>query len=226
MYCLKTEEGALYKLLYADDLVLMAETMEELEAQFIRWKAAFEGKELKINLGKTKIMKSGVGSGVVVLSKIDPCGVWDERAELNFVRCKTCKKWVHARCARVKTVSCKMNGNFECRVCMNVSNKVCKNVSNVCLSELERRNNFCYIRNGGRGKELIVIRRIGLGWKAFNSMFSMLCDKRHTWNIKGKIYRRCVRPVMTYGSETWVVKSVDESIYTHLHIIYRYLHII
>ena len=29
-------KGALYELLYADDLVLMAGTMEELEAQFIR----------------------------------------------------------------------------------------------------------------------------------------------------------------------------------------------
>ena len=29
-------KGALYELLYADDLVLMAETMKELEAQFIR----------------------------------------------------------------------------------------------------------------------------------------------------------------------------------------------
>ena len=29
-------KGALYKLLYADDLVLTAETIEELEAQFIR----------------------------------------------------------------------------------------------------------------------------------------------------------------------------------------------
>ena len=66
-------KGALYELLYVDDLVLMAETMEELEAQFIRWKAAFEGKGLKINLGKTKVMESD--GGVVVLAKIDPCDV-------------------------------------------------------------------------------------------------------------------------------------------------------
>ena len=39
-------KGALYELLYADDLVLMAETMKELEEQFIRWKAVFEGKGL------------------------------------------------------------------------------------------------------------------------------------------------------------------------------------
>ena len=36
-------KGALYELLYADDLVLMAETMEELEKQFNHWKSAFEG---------------------------------------------------------------------------------------------------------------------------------------------------------------------------------------
>ena len=39
----------------------------------------------------------------------------------------------------------------------------------------------------------------------------MLCGKRHTWNIKGKIYRTCVRPVMTCGSETWVVRFVEKS---------------
>ena len=73
-----SEDGrkdALYELLYADDLILMAETIEELEAQFIRWKAAFEGKRLKINFGKTKVMESGGGSRVFVLAKIDPCGV-------------------------------------------------------------------------------------------------------------------------------------------------------
>ena len=174
-------KGALYELLYADDLVLMAETIEELEAQFLRWKA-FEGKGLKINLGKTKVMKSGSGGGVVVLAKIELCGVCGKRAKVNCVRCKTCKKLVHARCARVKKVSCRMNGNFECRVCMNASNKVWNNVSNGCLSELEKVNNFCYLgdnMNGGEESELAVTCRIGPGWKAFNSMSSMLCGKTH-----------------------------------------------
>ena len=208
-------KGALYELLYADDLFLMAETMEELEAQFIRWKAAFEGKGLKVNLGKTKVMESSGGRGVVVLAKIYPCGVCGKRAKVNCVRCKTCKKWIHGRYARVKRVSPRMNGNFECRVCMNGSNEECKNASNGCLGELERVNSYCYLGdnvNGGGGNELAVTQRIGLGWKAFNSVSSMLCGKRHTWNIKGQIYRTCVRPVMTYGSETWVVRSLEESI--------------
>ena len=155
------------------------------------------------------------GGGVVVLAKIDPCGVCGKRAKVNCVRCKTCKKWIHAQCARVKKVPCRINGNFECRVCMNGAKVECKNASNGCLGELERINSYCYLGdnvNGGGGSELAVTRRIGLGWKAFNSVSFMLCDKRHTWNIKGQIYRTCVRPVMTYGSETWVVRSVEESI--------------
>ena len=91
---------------------------------------------------------------------------------------------------------------------MNGANVECKNASNGCLGELERVNSYCYLRdnvNGGGGSELAVTRRIGLGWKTFNSVSSMLCGKRHTWNIKGQIYR-------TYGSETWVVRSVEESI--------------
>ena len=66
--------------------------------------------------------------------------------------------------------------------------------------------------NGGGGSELAVTRRIGLGWKAFNSVFSMLCGKRHTRNIKRQIYRTCVRLVMKYGSKTWVVRSVEKII--------------
>ena len=131
------------------------------------------------------------------------------------MRCMTCKKWIHARCARVKRVSRRMNGNFECRVCMNGSNEECKNASNGCLGKLDRVNSYCYLGdnvNGGGGSELAVTRRIGLDWKTFNSVSSMICGKRHTWNIKGQIYRTCVRLVMTYGSENWVVRSVEKSI--------------
>ena len=70
----------------------MAETMEELKAQFIHWKTTLEKKRLKINLSKTKVMERGGGGGVVVLAKIDPHGVCCKRAKINCMRCKTCKK--------------------------------------------------------------------------------------------------------------------------------------
>ena len=66
--------------------------------------------------------------------------------------------------------------------------------------------------NGGEKSELAGTRRIGLGGKAFNSVSSMVCGKRDTRKIKGQIYRTYVRPVMTNGSKTWVVRTVEESI--------------
>ena len=47
MLTLNLLEGALSESLYADDLVLMSETMEELRNKFINWKEAFESKGLK-----------------------------------------------------------------------------------------------------------------------------------------------------------------------------------
>ena len=46
-------EGALSGLLYANDLVLMSETIEGLRNKFLTWKEAFESEGLKVNLWKT-----------------------------------------------------------------------------------------------------------------------------------------------------------------------------
>ena len=51
-------KGVLYELLYVGDRVIMTETMEELEAQINRWKSAFEGRGLKVNIGKAKSVES------------------------------------------------------------------------------------------------------------------------------------------------------------------------
>ena len=82
----------------------MAETMEPLKTQSIRWKAAFEEKGLEFNNGMTKVMKNGGGREVVVLAKIDPWGVCGKRTKVNCVKCETCK-WVQTRYDRRKKVS-------------------------------------------------------------------------------------------------------------------------
>ena len=98
-------KGDLYGLLYADDLVLKAETMEELEVQVKCWKTAFEGKDLKVNMDKSKNLECSTGTSLPVESKIDPLGVCGRRAKTNCSTYKTCQKWVHVRCAKVKKVT-------------------------------------------------------------------------------------------------------------------------
>ena len=94
-------KGWMKQILYADDLVLMGETMEELRENFDEWREAFESKGLRVNLGKTKLMVSEMEEEAFD-SKIDPCGVCGTRVMSNSVLCRACCKWVHARCTEKK----------------------------------------------------------------------------------------------------------------------------
>ena len=44
--------GVVNEVLYADELVLMSETMEDLKERLWNWKDALESKGLKVNTGK------------------------------------------------------------------------------------------------------------------------------------------------------------------------------
>ena len=48
------KEGLPIELMYADVLVLLADSVEELIEKLMRWRAGMEGKGLRVNLGKTK----------------------------------------------------------------------------------------------------------------------------------------------------------------------------
>ena len=52
--------GWMKQILYADNLVLMGETMEELRENLDEWKEAFESKGMRVNLGETKLRVSGM----------------------------------------------------------------------------------------------------------------------------------------------------------------------
>ena len=73
---------------------------------FIKWKEAFESKDSKVCLGKTKVMVSGgITKDVQSKSKLDPCGLCSLRVKVNSVLCVHCGKWIHGRCARVKIMT-------------------------------------------------------------------------------------------------------------------------
>ena len=51
------------ELLYAHNLVLMIESIEELKEKVIRWKECMEAKGLRMNTDKTKVIVSGKDKG-------------------------------------------------------------------------------------------------------------------------------------------------------------------
>ena len=78
------------ELLYADGLVLMSETTGDLKERFWNWKDALEGKSLKVNTRKTKVMVSG-SKGELFKNKKDPRGVCRKRVMANSVLCTKCR---------------------------------------------------------------------------------------------------------------------------------------
>ena len=50
--------GLPWELLYADDLALMASSLQDLENKYKAWKEGMETKGLRVNTNKTKVMVS------------------------------------------------------------------------------------------------------------------------------------------------------------------------
>ena len=77
---------------------------------------------------------------------------------------------------------------------------------------LEIVENFCYlgdILGSEGGVERSVITRIGIAWRKFRELLSLLTSRVLSLQVRGRLYEACVRSVMLYESETWVVKEED-----------------
>lgn len=59
----KLGKGRVYTLSYADDMVLLAENEEEMRSMMERLEEFFDRKRLKLNIGKTKIVRFRKGGG-------------------------------------------------------------------------------------------------------------------------------------------------------------------
>jgi hypothetical protein len=83
------------ELLYADDLVLIAETKELLLQKVRNWKKGMKKKGLRVNAGKTKIMWYKQSMGQTEDSRVHPCGVCRKGVGDNSILCVECSRWVH-----------------------------------------------------------------------------------------------------------------------------------
>ncbi|KAK3526991.1 hypothetical protein QTP86_006131 [Hemibagrus guttatus] len=63
--------------------------------------------------------------------------------------------------------------------------------------------------NGECGKE--VKKRVLAGWNGWRKVSGVLCDRKISARIKGKVYRTVVRPAMLYGLETVSLRKRQES---------------
>ncbi|XP_065315796.1 uncharacterized protein LOC135924631 [Gordionus sp. m RMFG-2023] len=210
-------EGLPWEILYADDLVLMANSEGELRDKVSKWKMTMKAKGLKMNASKTKVMIGGENLKIEESGKW-PCGVCGKGVARNSIQCTRCQKWVHKRCSGKKGSLMLERMTFICKTCMKgIHNN--DNLKNGGLDignglTLEKVDKFCYLGdmlNADGGVDSAVVARIRQAWKKFREMSSILTNKKVSLKLKGKVYVNCVRSCLVYGGETWAMKAIHEA---------------
>ena len=205
--------GCPWELLYADDLVIMAETIEELEQRLGLWKQRLEAKGLRVNMGKTKILCSRHD----VKPKVDkskwPCAVCRKGVGSNSILCRTCNHWVHKRCSGVRGRLVD-DPTFKCKVCTGVITPPVQGLAEISIGDekLEVVDAFCYLgdvtdQTGGCFDATTA--RVRSAWKNFRELLPVLTNKGISLRARGHAYNACIRSILLYASETWPVKSED-----------------
>jgi len=78
-----------WELLYADDLVVIAETEEDVIKRLSEWKNNVENRGMRVNRNKTKVMISGECQKPVQKAATSPCGVCGRGVSSNSIQCTT-----------------------------------------------------------------------------------------------------------------------------------------
>ena len=191
--------GCPWELLYAGDLMISAEAMEELLVKLQTWKTEMEKKGLCVNMGKTKIMESGINLDMLKKSGKYPCGVCQSGVgSSNAIFCGGCKRWVHKKC--------------RCARCLGTARAIDeREVSEVEVGneKLEVVPEFCYLGDmlsAGGGCELAAITRCKCAWGKFRQLLPLFTNRHLPLLTRGKVYSSCVRSVMLHAAETWAMK--------------------
>ena len=196
--------GVPWEDLYADDLVIIAESLEECVRRLLTWKEAMEEKGLRVDAGKIKIMICGTGLDLLQSSGEFPCAVCCTGVGSNSIICKGCKK-----CSGLKRLS--EDPDYRCTRCQGTArpldDRPQKEVQ-VGPDKLEVVASFCHLGDmlsAAGGCELSTTTRVKTAWKKFKKLKPVLSSHHLSFKTRGRVYSSCVRSAMLHASETWLV---------------------
>jgi len=135
-----------WELLYADDLVVIAEIEEDLIKRLNQWKDFAENRGMRGNVNKTKVMISGEWQKVMQKAVRWPCSVCGRGVVNNSIQCTSCKKWVHGKCSGINGRMYKAMKSFICGGCVNpitVTGRTSVDIGGD--ANLELVDKFCYL---------------------------------------------------------------------------------
>ena len=139
-----------WSMLFADDIVLIAESRRDLQERLELWRRSLEEYGLRVSRTKTEYLEFNVAQG----------------GDLYLQDYKLPK--VEA----FKYLGCTV------------------------------------AEDGQLEKE--IDHRIQAAWSNWRKTSGVICDRKISARIKGKVYKTVVRPVMLYGAETWPLKKTQE----------------
>lgn len=64
--------------------------------------------------------------------------------------------------------------------------------------------------NAKGGCEVDVRNRIKAAWQKWRDLTGVLCDRKISVQLRGKVYKTMIRPVLIYGAEAWALKRREE----------------
>ena len=200
--------GVPWELLYADDLAVMADSLEECIARLKVWKEGMVYKGLRVNMKKTKLMVSGTGLDLLCDSGAFPCAVCQSGVGVKSIQCSQCMYWVHKKCSGVRGRLAE-DPDYICPRCCDqarpIDNRPVTQVD-VDGTLLDVESNFCYLGDmlcAGGGCKLAIVTRCNTAWGKFKWLLPILTSKHVSLRTSGKVFNACVRSALLYGSETW-----------------------
>ena len=152
-----------------------------------------EKKGLRVNMGKTKIMESGINLDVLKKSGKYPCGVClTGVGSTNAILCNGCEHLVHKKCSGIKG-SLLPESEFRCVRCLGTARAIDERQSLVEVGneKLEVVPEFYYLGDmliAGGGCELAAITRCKCAWGMFRQLLPLLTNRQVT---RGKVLIMC-----------------------------------
>ena len=194
--------GVPWEDLYADALVIIAESLEDLDME-----RAMEGKGLRVNAGKTKIMICGTGLNLLQSLGEFPCAVCRTEVGSNSIFCKGCKHWVHKKCSGLKRLT--EDPDYRCTRCQGTArpldDRPQKEVQ-IGPDKLGVVASFCCLGDmlsAAGGRELSTTTRVKTAWKKIKELKPVLSSCHFSFKTRGRVYSSYVRSAMLHASETW-----------------------
>ncbi len=208
--------GLCRSLMYADDVVLIGESMEEVMGTYEEWKRVLEAKGLKVNVAKTKGMRVSREVEVKDFGKW-PCGVCGRNVGVNSIKCERCSKWVHSRCSGIRGSLSRIR-DFVCKTCLRGGRVQMENFerNGLVLEGVEEFKYLGDVLNNGGGCMRAVMGRVQAAWMSFKELGGLLCGNKLGLKQKGRLYKGCIRSVLGYGAEIWTtgVKELNKLVST------------